>query len=414
MASTLKGLTVSSVSEIRSHFPALERVHNGQQVAYFDGPGGTQVPRQVVERMSDYLYHHNANTHWAYPTSEETDAAIEDARKVCADFLNASPAEIAFGANMTTLTFHLGRALAPQFGPGDELVVTELDHHANIDTWRQLELERGVKVRTVRMITETGELDWSNFEASVSKRTKLIAIGAASNALGTINDIGRAIGLARAVGAMVFVDAVHYVPHVLADVRALNCDFLAMSVYKFYGPHIGVLYGKRALFESIKFPKLIPAPDYTPENAETGTQNQEGMVGTAAAIDFLASLGNAGSRSARLTQVYDELHQRNAKLVQRLWDGLAAIPGVRLYGPVPGSAARTPTISFTIRGHASTEVARALANRGLFLSHGDFYAFTVVERLQLSPEGLVRAGCACYTTVDEIERLIEAVKEIRN
>jgi cysteine desulfurase family protein (TIGR01976 family) len=403
---------VISVSEIRSYFPALERIHNGEPVAYFDGPGGTQVPRQVVESMTDYLYHHNANTHWAYPTSEETDAAIEEARKTVADFLNASSTEIAFGANMTSLTFHLGRALAPQFGPGDELVVTELDHHANVDTWCQLARERGMKVRTVRMLTDMGQLDWSDLEASVNKRTKLLAIGAASNSLGTINDLNRATSLARAVGALVFVDAVHYVPHVLADVQALDCDFLALSAYKFYGPHIGVLYGKQALFENITFPKLIPAPDYAPENAETGTQNQEGMVGTAAAIDFLASLGNAGSRPARLNQVYDELHQRSAKLVQRLWEGLKAIPGVRLYGPVPGSTARTPTIAFTVEGQASSEVARSLAKRGLFLSHGDFYAYTVVERLQLAPEGLVRAGCACYTTDEEIERLIDSVREI--
>jgi selenocysteine lyase/cysteine desulfurase len=262
------------------------------------------------------------------------------------------------------------------------------------------------------MTTATGELDWSSFEAAVNERTKLIAIGAASNSLGTINDLRRAIALARSVGALAFVDAVHYVPHFLADVKALDCDFLAMSAYKFYGPHVGVLYGKRELFESIKFPKLVPAPDYAPENAETGTQNQEGMVGTAAAIDFLASLGSEGSRTERLAQVYVELHRRNAELIERLWEGLAAIEGVSLYGPVPGTVPRTPTIGFTVDGHASTAVARALATRGLFLSHGDFYAFTVIERLGLAPEGLVRAGCACYTTSDEIERLIEGVRAI--
>jgi cysteine desulfurase family protein (TIGR01976 family) len=412
MSSTLLGFTVAPVSEIRSHFPALERVYKGYSVGYFDGPGGTQVPREVVERMSDYLYHHNANTHWAYPTSEETDAAIEDARKVCADFLNAAPTEIAFGANMTTLTFHLGRALAPRFNRGDEIIVTELDHHANVDTWKQLAAERELTIRTVRMIPETGELDWTTFEALAGPKTRLIAIGAASNALGTINDLGRAIKLARSLGAFAFVDAVHYVPHVLADVRALDCDFLAFSSYKFYGPHVGVLYGKQELLVDIKFPKLIPAPDYTPENAETGTQNQEGMVGTAAAIDFLASLASGGSRRERLEDVYEELHQRNAVLIKRLWDGLSGIPRVQLYGPKPGTGDRTPTLSFTIDGVASTEVARRLAAQGLFLSHGDFYAYTVVERLQLAPEGLVRAGCACYTTEDEIERLIAAVAEI--
>jgi cysteine desulfurase family protein (TIGR01976 family) len=403
--------SVSETSAIRDCFPALRRVHNGFPVAYFDGPGGTQIPTQVVEAMSDYLYNHNANTHWAYPTSAETDAAIEQAREICADFLNASPQEIAFGANMTTLTFHLSRTLGAQFSAGDEIVVTELDHHANVAPWRRLELERGVKVRTVKLVPETGQLDWDSFEASVSGRTKLVAVGAASNALGTINDIQRATILARSVGALVFVDAVHYAPHFLVDVRALDCDFLAMSAYKFYGPHIGVLFGKLALLESLNFPKLEPAPDYAPENAETGTQNQEGMVGAGASIDFLASLANGGSRRELLSAAYEALHSRSSQLTKRLWEGLGAIHGVRLYGPSPESK-RTPTISFTVNGVTSTDVARQLAGRGLFLSHGDFYAATVPERLGLGEEGLVRAGCACYTSEDEIERLIEAVKAI--
>lgn len=402
---------VTSVSEIRRYFPALERLHEHYPVAYFDGPGGTQVPRPVVEAMVDYLYHHNANTHWAYPTSEETDAAIESAREACADFLNASPTEIAFGANMTTLTFHLARALAARFAPGDEIVVTELDHHANVAPWSRIAHEWNLTVRTVKMVPESGQLDWNSFDRSVTKRTRLIAVGAASNALGTINDVARAIGVARSIGALAFVDAVHYVPHVLADVRALDCDFLGMSAYKFYGPHIGVLFGKRELFESIDFPKLIPAPDYAPENVETGTQNQEGMVGTGAAIDFLASLGAGETRRAQLETVYAELHQRNAILTSRLWEGLRGINGVRLYGPSP-EIARTPTIAFTVRGVSSTDVARRLALQGLFLSHGDFYAATVIERLGLEPEGLVRAGCACYTTVEEIDRLIAGVQEI--
>ncbi|MDQ5844411.1 MAG: cysteine desulfurase-like protein [Acidobacteriota bacterium] len=403
--------TVASTAVIRKHFPALERTHNNYPVAYFDGPGGTQTPRAVVDAMSDYLYHHNANTHWAYPTSEETDAAIESARQACADFLNASPREIAFGANMTTLTFHLARALGATLSRGDQIVVTELDHHANIATWQHLVKERGIELRTVKMIAETGQLDWENFEHAVTERTKLIAIGAASNSLGTINDIDRAIRMARAVGALVFIDAVHHVPHALVDVRALDCDFLAMSAYKFYGPHIGVLFGKLALLESIDFPKLIPAPDNPPENVETGTQNQEGMVGTGAAIDFLASLATEGSRGARLTTSYNELHARSSELTRRLWQGLSSIKGVRLYGPLPDMP-RTPTVSFTVDGVKSTDVARRLAGRGLFLSHGDFYAASVTERLGLGEEGLVRAGCACYTTSEEIDRLIEGVSEI--
>jgi cysteine desulfurase family protein (TIGR01976 family) len=415
MTTTQTSMTVSTTTDIRACFPALRRVHNNFPVAYFDGPGGTQVPMQVVEAMTDYLYHHNANTHWAYPTSEETDAAIETAREICAEFLNASPREIAFGANMTTLTFHLARTLGAQYGPGDEIIVTELDHHANVAPWRRLALERGVKVKTVRMVPETGQLDWDNLEQAVTKRTKLVAIGAASNALGTINDLARANALARSVGALVFVDAVHYAPHSLVDVRTLDCDFLAMSAYKFYGPHIGVLFGKLALLESLDFPKLEPAPDYAPESVETGTQNQEGMVGAGAAIDFLASLVNGestrGLRRARLAHVYDELHKRNSDLTKRLWNGLSSIAGVHLYGPPPDTA-RTPTISFTVDGVTSTTVARRLAARGLFLSHGDFYAATVRERLGLGEEGLVRAGCACYTTAEEIERLIEGVAAI--
>jgi cysteine desulfurase family protein (TIGR01976 family) len=402
---------VASTADIRPSFPALERIHNQNSVAYFDGPGGTQVPRQVAEAMTDYLYHHNANTHWSYPTSEETDAALASARDSCADFLNASPREIAFGANMTTLTFQLSRALGAQYGRGDEIVVTELDHHANVAPWHRLEVERGVSVKTVEMVPETGQLNWDSFERAITKKTKLVAVGAASNALGTINDVKRAIQMARSAGALVFVDAVHYVPHALIDVQQLDCDFLGMSAYKFYGPHIGVLFGKLALLESIDFPKLIPAPDSPPENVETGTQNHEGIVGAGATIDFLASLAGGESRRSRLTAVYDELHERSSKLVKQLWDGLDSIKGVRLFGPPP-EMPRTPTISFIVEGVTSTEVARELAARGLFLSHGDFYAATVMERLGLGEEGLVRAGCACYTTREEVGRLVDAVQEL--
>src|SRR5204863_714414 len=241
------------VEEIRRCFPALTRTHHGYPVAYFDGPGGTQVPQPVVEAMNDYLYHKNANTHWAYPTSEETDTMIDSARNALADFLNASPSEIVFGANMTTLTFHLARALGHDCGPEDEIVVTELDHHANIAPWLTLEKERGVKVRMVKMILETGELDWEDFSRQLTGRTKLVALGAASNALGTINDVRRAVEMAHSLGAQIFVDAVHYAPHELVDVRDWNCDFLSCSAYKFYGPHIGILYGRHDRLGSLDF-----------------------------------------------------------------------------------------------------------------------------------------------------------------
>ncbi|HTG93492.1 MAG TPA: cysteine desulfurase-like protein [Pyrinomonadaceae bacterium] len=402
---------ISSVDEIRKQFPALERIYNGFPVAYFDGPGGTQVPRLVVESMSDYLYHHNANTHWNYPTSAETDAAIERSREICAEFLNASPTEIAFGNNMTTLTMHVSRALSLQWNAGDEIVVTELDHHANIDPWLRLERERGVSVRLVRMNVETGELEWGDLERFITSKTKLVAIGAASNALGTINDVEQAVRLAHSVGALAFVDAVHYAPHALIDVKSIDCDFLAMSAYKFYGPHTGVLFGKQHLLEKIDFPRLVPAPDYAPENVETGTQNQEGMVGAAAAVDFLASFSTDGTRRQRLDHAFSEMHVRNSILTRKLWTALTSLDGVRVYGPSPDKP-RTPTISFTIDNLRSSDVARQLSEKGLFLSHGDFYAATVITRLGLEPEGLLRAGCACYTTADEVDRLIEAVAEL--
>ena len=405
--------SVSSVEEIRAQFPALSRVHLNQPVAYFDGPGGTQVPRAVVEAMADYLYHHNANTHWAYPTSHETDVAIETAREICADFVNASPAEIVFGANMTTMTFHLARALGRDWRAGDEIIVTELDHHANIDPWKRLAKELDITVRQVRMLTESGQIDWHDFDQAISDRTRLIAIGAASNALGTVNDLERAVAGARSKNAKVFVDGVHYVPHELIDVRKLDCDFLGMSAYKFYGPHIGLMYCKQELLESIDFPKLVPSPDSGPERSETGTLNQEGIVGAGAAVEFLASLAKDGSltRRQRLENVYAELHRRSDALVRILWDGLRGISGVRMFGPPPEQR-RTATVSFIVEGVTSTEVATRLAERGLFLSHGDFYAATVIDRLGLVPEGLVRAGCACYTTEDEVKRLIAGVAEI--
>lgn len=408
--------SIAAIDEIRAQFPALERIHNGHEVAYFDGPGGTQVPRRVAEAMVDYLYHHNANTDWAYPTSAETDAALASARATFADFLNASADEIVFGANMTTLTFHLSRAIGRMFSAGDEIIVTELDHHANVDPWRELARERGVTMRTVRMDTRTGQLDWDHYAELLGSKTRLVAIGAASNALGTINDVQRATELAHEAGAFVFIDAVHYAPHFLSDVRALRCDFLACSAYKFYGTHVGILYGRAELLQSIDFPKLRPAHNTGPERCETGTLNHEGIVGAAAAVDFFASLDSAagtGGRSKResLIATFDELQTREAKLTSALWDGLAAVDGVSLYGPLPGTP-RTPTVAFTVECMNSREVARRLADRGVFVSNGDFYAATVVERLGLASDGLVRAGAAIYTSMDEVTRLVDAVRSI--
>jgi cysteine desulfurase family protein (TIGR01976 family) len=402
---------VATAAEIRVQFPALTRAHRGQAVAYFDGPGGTQAPRAVGDAMLNYLYHHNANTHWAYPTSAETDDALARARTVFAAFLNATPDEIAFGNNMTTLTMHVARALGRAWGPGDEVIVTELDHHANVAPWTALARERGITIRTVRMRVEDGRLDWDDLEHSLSSRTRLVAIGAASNALGTINDVAAAARLAHAAGALLFVDGVHYAPHVLPDVRVLDCDFFACSAYKFYGPHVGVLYGRRQLLAATDFPRLIPASDEPPEKAETGTLNHEGIVGAAAAVEWLASLTSDGDLRPRLARVFAELHARGRGLFAVLWHGLAAVPGVTLFGSPPDTP-RTPTISCVVRGVASTDVARRLADHAVFVSHGDFYAHTVVERLGLQPEGLVRAGCACYTTREEVDRLVAGVRAI--
>jgi cysteine desulfurase family protein (TIGR01976 family) len=360
--------------------------------------------------MEDYLYYHNANTHWPYPTSAETDALIFAARGSLAELLGAGPLEIAFGANMTTLTFHLARALGRHWTRGDTVVVTDLDHQANVAPWRELERERGIRIASVPLIPDTGQLDWPRLEELMSAGPRLLALGGASNALGTINDVMRATALARAAGAMTFVDAVHLAPHDSIDVRKLGCDFLACSAYKFYGPHIGILYAKEETQQRLEVPKLAPAPDTAPERLETGTLNHEGIVGAAAAVDYLASLSEGENRRVRLGRTFAELRARGQALVQRLWTGLGSIDGVTLYGPGP-ALPRTPTVAFTLANHSADAVARWLADRGIFVSCGDFYATAVVQRLGLS-DGLVRAGCACYTTSEEVERLIEGVREL--
>jgi len=354
----------------------------------------------------------NANPHWEFPSSHETDAAIAAARAALADWVGGEPEEIVFGANMTTLTFHLGRALGRTFAAGDVVLVTELDHHANADTWRALARERALEVRTVRLRAEDGRLDEEDLARKLTRGVRLFAFGAASNALGTVNDVARLTAQAHAVGALAFVDGVHYASHQICDVRAWDCDFFACSAYKFYGPHVGVLWGRRALLAGLEVPKLAPASDAVPDKMETGTLSHEGIVGSGAAVDFLASLSRAAApRRERLRQVSRELHARGAELLGRLWHGLAAVRGVTLYGPPPGSA-RTATLVFTLAGYDSAEVARHLAGRGVFVSNGDFYASTVARVYGRERDGFVRAGCAAYTTADEVERLVAGVGEL--
>ncbi|MGV3708829.1 MAG: cysteine desulfurase-like protein [Gemmatimonas sp.] len=404
---------VANVKKIRSRFPALKRKENGHRVAYFDGPGGTQVPKSVAEAMTEYLLHHNANTHWAYPTSVETDAMLAESRDALADFMGANSDEIAFGSNMTTLLFHISRAIGRTLNAGDEIIVTELDHHANIAPWQALAKERGAVLRWLPLDLETGRHQEGAFEKLLNARTKVVALGAASNILGTITDVAPMLSAAKAVGAYTVVDAVHYAPHTLLDAHSLDADFILCSAYKFYGPHIGVCYGKRATIEALDVPRLEPAPDYSPERLETGTQNHEGIIGAAAAVSFLESLApNAlETRRERLAATFQALHERGEDLLSELWNGLTELSAVTIMGPKPGTP-RTPTVSFKVDGFTSQQVAEFLVPRGVFVSNGDFYASTVARRLGVSEEGLVRAGCACYTTSDEIGRLVEGVREL--
>lgn len=401
---------VAPVEDIRAQFPALTRRHADRPVAYFDGPGGTQVPRAVVTAVGDYLLRHNGNTHWNFPTSAETDAMVAGARATLADFLGCAPGEVVFGANMTTLTFHLSRALAASWRDGDEVVVTELDHHANVAPWRRLERERGIVVRTVPLDAATGTLEEAGIARAITSRTRLVAVGGASNAIGTVNDVATIVARARDAGALTFVDAVHLAPHALPDARALGCDFLACSAYKFYGPHVGVMYGRHELLATLDVARLGPAPDTAPDRFETGTANFEGIAGAAAAVEFLSSLAPGETRRARLETTFAALHERGRALTARLWNGLAEIEGVSVYGPGP-ERPRTPTVAFAVAGVDPGEVAHGLADRGVFASHGDFYAPTVIERLGVGG-GLVRAGCACYTTDAEVDRLVEGVAGI--
>ena len=400
------------VTAIRAQFPAFGRRVNGDVAAYFDAPGGTQVPASVATAVSDYLLHHNANTHWAYPTSVETDAIIAGARAAAADLLGARPHEISIGANMTTLTFHVARGLGRAWGAGDEIVVTDLDHHANIAPWEAIARERGLTLRRAPLDADRTGLDIGALERLIGPRTRLVAVGAASNAIGTITDVAAVSEIAHAHGALLFVDAVHYVPHRLADVTALGADLLACSAYKFHGPHVGLLYVRQELAAGIETPRLAPAPATAPERFETGTLDHEGVAGVTAAVGFLAGLGGTGGeRRQRLARGFAWLHAEGERLFERMWNGLGGVRGVKLYGRAPGGGPRTPTVAFTVGAVPSDRVAQFLAARGVFVSSGDFYAATVVERLGLGGQGLVRAGCACYSTDEEVDRLVAGVRE---
>jgi cysteine desulfurase family protein (TIGR01976 family) len=396
------------IQRLRARFPALDRLQGDLPIAYFDGPGGTQVPVEVADAVKGYLLEHNANAGWNYPTSHETDAVLERGRAAFADLFGGGPDEIAFGQNMTTLTLRISRAVGRRLRPGDPVVVTELDHHANVDPWRALATERGAEIRTVSMDPETGTLDMEDLDRKLDD-ARVLAIGAASNALGTIPDVATAAARARAAGATVFVDAVHLAPHARPDATALDADFIVVSPYKFYGPHLGVLWGRRESIEALELPRVASAPDHAPLRVETGTLSFEAVAGATAAIDFLAGLGgDAPTRPERLAAAYAALHARGEALFRRLWDGVRGISGVRTHGPPPGSP-RTPTLAFAIDDIDPARATADLAARGVFVTHGDFYATTVIRRLGYAPRGLLRAGCMAYTTEAEVDRLLEGV-----
>jgi cysteine desulfurase family protein (TIGR01976 family) len=404
---------------IRDRFPALHKEIKGQPIIYLDGPGGTQVPRSVIEAIANYLIESNANAHGAFPTSVQTDALVSAARIASANFLGCDPDEIVFGANMTTLTFALSRAIGRELQPEDEIVVTKLDHEANVSSWCALE-ERGAIVRFVEIDSKDCTLDMTFLEQAINERTKIVAIGYASNAVGTINDVATAVKLARAVGALVFVDAVHYAPHRSIDVRAIDCDFLVCSAYKFFGPHVGFVYGKREHLNRLQPYKVRPASEQIPSRWETGTQNYEALAGLIATIDYLAELGklvspSASDRRAALVAAMQAIEQYETELGKRLIARLLQIPSLILYGITDPEQSiwRTPTMAIRLAEVHPHKVAKELGDRGIFTWNGNFYASYLTEQLGVeSSGGFLRIGLVHYNTFAEIDRLLTALEEI--
>jgi len=404
---------------VRRQFPALALQVNGKPAVYFDGPAGTQVPQRVIDAMREYLTGSNANTHGAFATSRKSDEVIAQAHAAMADLLGCDAEEVILGPNMTTLTFSLSRAIGRELGPGDEIVLTRLDHDGNVAPWCALE-ERGCRVRFVDINPSDCTLNMADFKLQITPRTRLVAFGYASNAAGTINDVEEIIRLAHAVGALAYVDAVHYAPHGPIDVRRLECDFLVCSPYKFFGPHSGALYGKRDHLIRLRPYKVRPAAEENPYRWETGTQNHEGQAGIIAAVDYLAELGRRASpavtsRRASLLAAYDVIRPYERGLVERLIHGLLAIPGLTFYGikePARG-AERVPTVAVRIAGHTPRELATYLGERGIFTWDGNYYALNLSERLGVEPGGgMLRIGLVHYNTTEEIDRLLATLHEL--
>ncbi|MFN8466161.1 MAG: cysteine desulfurase-like protein [Caldilineaceae bacterium] len=407
------------VHAVRARFPALQENYNGRPGVFFDNPGGTQVHESVIAAMTDYLTRRNANTHGVFETSIRSDAVIDYARQAAADFLGADTDEVVFGNNMTSLTFALGRSLAAEFGPEDEIVVTRLDHDANVAPWLMLAEDTGAQVRWADVDVETCTIDMEHMQSLINPRTRLVAVGYASNAVGTINDVATAISWAKAVGAYTFIDAVQYAPHGLLDVKRLDCDFLACSAYKFYGPHAGILFGKREHLQRLRAYRVRPAGEELPGKWETGTKNHEGLAGTAAAIDYIASLGSSyggapvtTTRRERLRAAWKVISEYELTLMDRLITGLKSIPQVRIYGITERSqwTQRMATVSIRKEGKTPEELAKKLAEQNIFVWNGNFYAVSISERLGVEPSGgLVRLGLAHYNTLDEVDRCLAVI-----
>ncbi len=402
----------------REQFPSLKLQVNGHAAAFLDGPAGTQVPKQVIDAIRNYFVSANANTYGAFLTSRRNDETILAARAAMADFFNCDSNEVVFGQNMTTITFALARVIGRELKIDDEIVVTTLDHDANVAPWRALE-EKGVVVRQVDIYEADCTLDLDDLKHKISSNTKLVAVGYASNMVGTINPVAEITKLAHAAGALMFIDAVHYAPHGLIDVKALGCDFLACSPYKFFGPHLGTLYGKREHLEKFKPYKVRPAKNTSPECWETGTQVQELIAGIAAAVDYIAELGrhcdpSVKSRRAALQAAYRATHRYETGLLTRLIAGLQTIPGMRIFGITDAKRfdERCSTLSFRLGDHNPTKIAAFLGERGIFTWDGNFYALNLSERLGVEQHGgVLRVGLVHYNTAEEVERLLAALRE---
>ncbi len=408
------------IDTVRAQFPALNETYNGQPAIFFDNPGGTQVPQAVIDATVDYYTRRNANVHGPFETSRRTDDTIDHARRAAADLLGAQTQEIVFGNNMTSLTFALSHTLAHELGEGDEVVVTRLDHDANVAPWLRLAEDTGATVRWIDIDPESCTLDMAHAQSQINERTKLVAVGYASNATGTINDVATIVGWAREAGALSFIDAVQYAPHGLIDVKALDCDFLACSAYKFFGPHVGILYGKREQLDRLNAYRVRPAGNRLPDKWETGTKNHEGLAGTAAAIDYLAAIGAQhgdaapdSSRREQLAAAWPIVAGYERVLLDRLLDGLLSIPGVRLYGLTEPDHREKRVITVALRKAGTTPeaLARRLGEQNIFTWDGNFYAISVTERLGVEDEGgLLRIGLAHYNTVEEVDRCLEVIE----